>query len=614
MYYQGTDGSSHQIGLAYSADGIAWTRHSEATPVFAAGSGSPAPWDSGHVGFGTVLQHVDGTYGLWYSGGVAGLGEGIGYASSADGLVWTRSPDNPIASLGPDTWNATQNYAPMVLFDGLAFGGHGDRVYAKMWRSGESTAGNETIGYAYSPPGPPRQLTYLSGDNQEWMIGMPLPVPFRVRIIDELGNPVPNQTVSWQIVSAPAGAWGQHLSAAQSQTGAQGVASSHLTLGDKTGIYRVQASAAGLIGSPIYFTVTGSQDRPACIVKRVGQSGDDSFVHGDATRYDLPYVRLGGHDAGFRFIVTQIPQGSRITEAKLSFVAANAATIPVTVTVYAEASDNAQAFDFHHDLLNVRPRTIAEAVWPLMEPWGSGQWVESPDLTDLIQEVVDRPGWQSNNALALLLMGHHVLVPYRDVASFDAASTQAARLDVCFIPPWAFTPTPTPTSTATATPTPTATATPTSTPTATPTATSSPTPTITPTAEPTPGWVVGLVWNDANENGEPDVGEAPLEGVRITLAPAGPRSGTGEPEETWSQPDGRYAFPRVPAGNYTVAVEVPDGYLPTTAESAPIVVESNRTVEVNFGMRAAGRVWLPLILHQMPPIYLRNLPLLFSEF
>ena len=121
------------------------------------------------------------------------------------------------------------------------------------------------------------------------------------------------------------------------------------------------------------------------------------------------------------------------------------------------------------------------------------------------------------------------------------------------------------------------------------------------------------MWDDVNEDGQPDAGEMPLEGVRITLASAGPREGSGEPQEAWSQPDGRYAFPRVDPGNYTVAVEVPEGYLPTTAESASIVVEANRSVDVNFGMRTSGLVWLPLILHQMPPTYQRILPLLFYE-
>jgi hypothetical protein len=35
--------------------------------------------------------------------------------------------------------------------------------------------------------------------------------------------------------------------------------------------------------------------------------------------------------------------------------------------------------------------------------WSSGGWYESPDLQDVIQEIVNRSGWASGNALVLLL-------------------------------------------------------------------------------------------------------------------------------------------------------------------------------------------------------------------
>ncbi|NLE75325.1 MAG: hypothetical protein GX605_01060 [Chloroflexi bacterium] len=452
------------------------------------------------------------------------------------------------------------------------------------------------------PAGPAAQIMYLSGNNQEGTLGMPLPMPLRVRVVDGRGIPVTNQRVDWSIVGAPPGAVGQVLSATRTQTDAQGIAWVSLTLGDRPGIYSVNA-AAGLAGSPVRFSATAT-DRPACIVKRVSQSGDDSFVQGDATLYDLSYVRLGGRDAGFRFIVTQIPQGSRITEATLSFAADGAATMPITVTLHAEDADQSQAFTFQHPLLNTRPRSEAQVVWPLVASWGNGQWVTSPDIAELVQEVVDRPGWRANNALSLLLIGHHEVVPYRDVVSFDAAASQAARLDVCFIPPWAFTPTPTPTYT------PTATATPTATP--TPTATATPTPTATATSVVSQGWVVGRVWEDLDQDGEPEEGERPLAGVRVTLDGSGPRAAAGT-LETWSGEDGRYAFAGVEPGTHTVAVDLLAGHFATTAPSREITVPPNLPTEVNFGMRPFYTVWAPYVLQRMPPIFWQNLPLLLQQ-
>jgi hypothetical protein len=35
--------------------------------------------------------------------------------------------------------------------------------------------------------------------------------------------------------------------------------------------------------------------------------------------------------------------------------------------------------------------------------WSSGVWYESPDLKNVLQKIVNRPGWASGNDLVLLL-------------------------------------------------------------------------------------------------------------------------------------------------------------------------------------------------------------------
>ena len=159
MYYDATTGGIQQIGLAYSDDGIAWTRYTDAaTPIFP--NGGAGTWDATHVTSGTVRQKLDGTWEMWYSGGDGRADEGIGYATSPDGLVWTRDPNNPIAALGgfgafgglgaPGTWNDIRNYTPMVLFDANGFDGNGPACYYKMWRTGRTNtpSTNYTTGHA----------------------------------------------------------------------------------------------------------------------------------------------------------------------------------------------------------------------------------------------------------------------------------------------------------------------------------------------------------------------------------------------------------------------------------------------------------------------------------
>ena len=151
-------------------------------------------------------------------------------------------------------------------------------------------------------------------------------------------------------------------------------------------------------------------------------------------------------------------------------------------------------------------------------------------------------------------------------------------------------------------PLPQPTNTPTSTPTATPTI-PAPTPTITPTVPPPTrvptGDIVGLVWSDDNGDGEPDIGERGIEGVRIELWAA---SGdlllrAALPERfTYTDSDGRYRFEDVRTGDYIIQEIDPEGYESTTDNEVAVAVVGGETIEVNFGDRLIGhKAFLPLV-------------------
>jgi hypothetical protein len=126
IYYDGTDGSSEVTGLAYSADGLAWTGYST-LPVLDKGAG-PA-WDCDDAVYGTVYHDANG-YHFWYggSGGNNGSGgcrsapvyEGIGYASSTDGKTWLKDAGNPIFHITDPgaNYRNVRTYTPAVVNDG----------------------------------------------------------------------------------------------------------------------------------------------------------------------------------------------------------------------------------------------------------------------------------------------------------------------------------------------------------------------------------------------------------------------------------------------------------------------------------------------------------------
>ncbi|MDD3642197.1 MAG: DUF2341 domain-containing protein [Candidatus Krumholzibacteria bacterium] len=111
MYYHGfSSGGIHQIGLATSPDGLAWTKY-PGNPVMTPG---PADWDGGSVRVPMVWKEGLADFRMIYTGNGSG-GMRIGYATSADGISWTKHPSNPV--FNDPTWASgqTENWGVMKV-------------------------------------------------------------------------------------------------------------------------------------------------------------------------------------------------------------------------------------------------------------------------------------------------------------------------------------------------------------------------------------------------------------------------------------------------------------------------------------------------------------------
>jgi hypothetical protein len=110
MYYHGFSGSTHQIGLATSPDGLTWSKHA-GNPVLTPG---PDPWDANQVRVPMVWKEGLTDYHMIYTG-AGGGGMQVGYATSSDGISWTKHPSNPV--FNDPTWasGATENWGVMKV-------------------------------------------------------------------------------------------------------------------------------------------------------------------------------------------------------------------------------------------------------------------------------------------------------------------------------------------------------------------------------------------------------------------------------------------------------------------------------------------------------------------
>ena len=111
---------------------------------------------------------------------------------------------------------------------------------------------------------------------------------------------------------------------------------------------------------------------------------------------------------GLRFRDIFIPRGAVIDSAYLLLFSheGKSAEDVARITIVGEATDNAQTFT-EDMLIDARPQTTASTLWEVAEEWEIYLPYRTPDISNILQEVIDRDGWVSGNALALILLGEN---------------------------------------------------------------------------------------------------------------------------------------------------------------------------------------------------------------
>lgn len=175
------------------------------------------------------------------------------------------------------------------------------------------------------------------------------------------------------------------------------------------------------------FTVSASADDA-----RETRSGTNiGDVNTNDTDLDLGY-NTGSNTfrtlVGIRFQGVAVPQGAIIESAILRLDADNSDSSPFVWTIQGEDTDNATAFSSCSnscDDISGRTLTSASVTWNNEPAWTDNQQYDSPDLTAIVQEIVNRSGWSSGNALAITILGTlNNSNDARDVHSFDNTSSQ----------------------------------------------------------------------------------------------------------------------------------------------------------------------------------------------
>ncbi len=110
--------------------------------------------------------------------------------------------------------------------------------------------------------------------------------------------------------------------------------------------------------------------------------------------------------AGMRFQNITIPADASIDSAYIIVYSHESKTAEdvARITIAGEASDNASTYT-EDMLITDRPRTNAQLLWEVAEEWGLWTPHHTIDLSEIVQEIVDRDGWESGNSMAFMFLG-----------------------------------------------------------------------------------------------------------------------------------------------------------------------------------------------------------------
>jgi hypothetical protein len=203
-----------------------------------------------------------------------------------------------------------------------------------------------------------------------------------------------------------------------------------------TGTYVLQLSATdGTFTASDQVTVTVLPAGSTTVVEtRVAAKTDDAEQKSDGS-LDLTSgnVDLGTKPSGMRFLLP-VPKGAHITRAYVQFTADAAQTGTANLMVEGEASDNALTFGSSKNNIVNRLRTFNHVSWTpagWLAKGAAGLAQQTPDLSAILQEIVDRQGWASGQGVALLVTGTGV----RQAVSYDTKPATAPLLHVEYVLP-----------------------------------------------------------------------------------------------------------------------------------------------------------------------------------
>ena len=149
------------------------------------------------------------------------------------------------------------------------------------------------------------------------------------------------------------------------------------------------------------------------VTAEIGSFEDDAYeaANGEVIFND-PFVPVTTYDgtetaylSALRFSEVNIPQGATVIDARIDFTSITDSDDPANVAFRVEDVTDSQKFEAGFNTIRQRDWTANSVAWTNVPAWENDTTNESPDLSTLLNRIVNKPDWCGGNAISLAING-----------------------------------------------------------------------------------------------------------------------------------------------------------------------------------------------------------------
>ncbi|MEW9798746.1 PilC/PilY family type IV pilus protein [Alteromonas sp. CYL-A6] len=192
-------------------------------------------------------------------------------------------------------------------------------------------------------------------------------------------------------------------------------------------------------GGPVLFPIRGL-DEPISpeLITSTSSGNDDAYEISSSVNTSSSDIVLSSGTStvlsGLRFTGLNIPQGATITSAYIRFTSSGYNIAATDFLLRGELTGDSTAFSSTSTNLSSRTPTLTQVDWVTDNGFpGTDEVITTPDISPIIQEIVDQDAWCGGQSLSVLMEGRSSdAASNRKVRSYDRGRSGSPQLVVTY--------------------------------------------------------------------------------------------------------------------------------------------------------------------------------------